>query len=180
MPSMHVQSHRWTKHTLEAHEPYEITPGDRIFITPGALLYAQLSIFISYQPWILPFHLPEKEFRFETRRLSDGRIEWLHIPADADGGGTSKETLMHAILTWAGALVAIVAAVFWVISATIWVPSVGTGGWGALTGGYLVVPGPKKERIDLVETLRKQWGWNKWAAVATAVAAVLSGLAPLF
>jgi hypothetical protein len=177
---MHVQTHRWTKHTLEGHEPYEITPGERIFVTPGALLYAQLSIFISYQPWILPIHLSEKEFRFETRRLSDGKIEWLHIPADAEGENTGKEKLMHTILTWAGALVAIGAAIFWVISATVWVPSVGTAGWGALTGGFLVVPGPKKERIDLVETLRRQWGWNKWAAIATATAAVLTAGASLF
>jgi hypothetical protein len=78
LPSMRSANQRWSKHTLDAHEPYEITPGDRIFITPGGLLYAQMAIFVSYRPWLLPIHR-EKEFRFETRRLSDGRIEWLHI-----------------------------------------------------------------------------------------------------
>src|ERR1700732_2458497 len=40
-PSMHASKQLWTEHTLEPHEPYEITPGDLIFVTPGALLYAQ-------------------------------------------------------------------------------------------------------------------------------------------
>jgi hypothetical protein len=71
-------------HTLEPHEPYEITPGDLIFVTPGALLYAQISFFVSYQPWKLPLHL-RKELRFQSRRLADGRIEWLHLPADRRG-----------------------------------------------------------------------------------------------
>jgi hypothetical protein len=52
-----------------------------MFVTPDALLYAQMSIFISYRPWELPFHLI-KERRFETRRMSDGKVEWMHIPVD--------------------------------------------------------------------------------------------------
>ena len=88
--------------------------------------------------------------------------------------------MMHAILLFGGAAVSILAAILWIMSATAQVTSEGTSGWGALIGGFVVVPGVRGERIDLVPTLRKQWMWNKWAAVATAVAAVLSGLAPLF
>jgi hypothetical protein len=179
-PSMHTTKKRWTKHDLGPHEPYEISPGDLLFVTPGALLYAQVSIFVSFEPWIIPFRLT-KEARFETRRRSDGAIEWLHIPADGDSGGSEREkTMPHAILSWAGAIASIIAALFWIISASTKVISEGTSGWGALIGGYLVVPGPKGERVDLTQTLQKQWRWNKWAAITTAVAAVLLGVAPLF
>jgi hypothetical protein len=44
-------------------------------------------------------------------------------------------------------------------------------------GGKVVVPGLKGERLDLLTTLRKQWLWHRWAAAATAVAAVLNALA---
>jgi hypothetical protein len=82
-PSMHTSKRLWTNHTLEPHEPYEITPGDIFFVTPPtALLYAQISIFVSYKLWKLPIPFPKKEFRFQSRRLSDGKIEWLHLPAD--------------------------------------------------------------------------------------------------
>jgi hypothetical protein len=78
--SMRTSKQRWTKHVLEPHEPYEITPSELMFVTPAsALLYAQVSIFVTYKPWKLPIH-GEKEFRFESRRLPDGKIEWLHIP----------------------------------------------------------------------------------------------------
>lgn len=80
-PSMHTSKRLWTNHTLEPHEPYEITPGDLLFATPGALLYAQISIFVSFHPWNLPIPF-KKELRFELRRHSDGKIEWLHLPAD--------------------------------------------------------------------------------------------------
>src|ERR1700692_1014581 len=80
-PSMRTSKQLWTNHTLEPHEPYEISPGDLLFVTPGVLLYAQISFYISYKPWKVPYHL-NKELRFETRRRSDGKIEWLHIPAD--------------------------------------------------------------------------------------------------
>lgn len=43
---------------------------------------AQIAIFVSYRPWRLPFHLPPKEMRFETRRTAEGKIEWIHIPRD--------------------------------------------------------------------------------------------------
>jgi hypothetical protein len=82
-PSMHTSRPLWTKHTLEPHETYEITPGDLLIVTPPtALLYAQISIFVSYRPWKLPIPLRTMEFRFQSRRLSDGKIEWLHLPAE--------------------------------------------------------------------------------------------------
>ena len=81
LPSMRTSKQLWSNHTLEPHEPYEITPGDLISVTPGGLLYAQISFFVSYRPWRIPYHL-SKELRFESRRRADGKIEWLHIPAD--------------------------------------------------------------------------------------------------
>jgi hypothetical protein len=66
---------------IDAHEPYEISPGETLFVTPGALLYAQLDIFVSFQPRKVPWGIDEP-YRFETRRLSDGGIQWVHIPND--------------------------------------------------------------------------------------------------
>jgi hypothetical protein len=80
-PSMHTAKSVWKNQTLEPHEPYELTPGDIMFVTPGALLYAQISLFVSFHPWILPISLT-KELRFQSRRLHDGSIQWLHLPAD--------------------------------------------------------------------------------------------------
>jgi hypothetical protein len=80
-PSMHTSKERWLKHVLQPRESYEFSPGNLLFVTPGALLYGQMSIFIIYQPWKLPIHL-NKEVRFETRRLPDGQVAWLHIPVD--------------------------------------------------------------------------------------------------
>ncbi len=80
-PSMHTQSRRWAKHTLGPHEPYDVNPGEVMFVTPNALLYAQLDLFVSFQPWKIPWSF-SRAFRFETRRLSDGTIQWFHIPSD--------------------------------------------------------------------------------------------------
>jgi hypothetical protein len=78
--SMPSSTHRWLKRRLGPHEPYEITPGDVLLVTPPtALLYAQISISVRYEPWFLPLHF-DKEMRFESRKRKDGRIEWLHIP----------------------------------------------------------------------------------------------------
>ena len=59
-----------------------------IFITPGGMLYSQISIYVSFKPWIIPIWWPEQEYRFETRVRSDGKVDWLqnseqlvfHIP----------------------------------------------------------------------------------------------------
>jgi hypothetical protein len=64
----------WNKRTLAADDSYEIDVGDVLFATPSALLYADISIKVSYIPWVVPYHL-NKEFRFYTRRKDDGGIE---------------------------------------------------------------------------------------------------------
>ncbi len=78
---MHTSKQRWTKHTLDAHESYEISPGEMLLVTPGGLLYAQLDVLVSFQPSKIPWRF-DRPFRFETRRLSDGGIQWVHIPND--------------------------------------------------------------------------------------------------
>jgi hypothetical protein len=79
--SMDSAPQRWTNHTLGPHEPYEINPGEVLFVTPGGLLYAQLDISVSFQPWNVPVSI-HRAFRFETRRRLDGDIQWVHIPND--------------------------------------------------------------------------------------------------
>jgi len=71
----------WNKRTLAADDSYEIDVGDVLFATPSALLYADISIKVSYTPWVVPYHF-NKEFRFYTRRKDDGGIEWLHKPLE--------------------------------------------------------------------------------------------------
>lgn len=85
--------------------------------------------------------------------------------------------LTHTILSWAGAAIYILAALLWIKSPTEKVLSPNTSGWGALVGGLVVVPGPKGERLDLIGTFHKQSLWNARAAKATALAALLSGVA---
>lgn len=81
-PSFHTSKQRWSKRTLRPHEAFEISPGELMMITPpDAMLYAQISIFVSFKPWVMPFH-QTREMRFESRRLEDGKVEWLHIPTD--------------------------------------------------------------------------------------------------
>jgi hypothetical protein len=65
-------------------------------------------------------------------------------------------TLVHSILTWFGAGMSVVAALFWIKSTLVKVLSPDTSGWGALIGGMVVVPGPNDERLDLVGTLKQQ------------------------
>jgi hypothetical protein len=71
----------WNKRTVAADDSYEIDVGDVLFATPSALLYGDISINVSYTPWVVPYHF-NKEFRFYTRRKDDGGIEWLHKPLD--------------------------------------------------------------------------------------------------
>jgi hypothetical protein len=49
--------------------------------TSGGLLSAQLDFFVSFQPWKIPYRFT-MPFRFESRRLTDGTFQWLHIPSD--------------------------------------------------------------------------------------------------
>lgn len=82
---------------------------------------------------------------------------------------------------WLGAIFAVISAIFWVRSTIVSKPaSEGSAGWGALLGGEVVVPGPKGERLDLAGTLLLQSKWNKYAALATAVTAVLTALGLVF
>jgi len=71
----------WNKRTLSGDDAYDIDVGDVLFATSYALLYADISIKVSYTVWEVPYHF-SKEFRFYTRRKDDGRIEWLHRPLD--------------------------------------------------------------------------------------------------
>jgi hypothetical protein len=78
---MQSSRHEWNKRTLTAEEAYEISLGDVLFATPSALLYAEISINVTYTPWVLPYHL-NKEIRFYSRRKESGEIEWLHKPLE--------------------------------------------------------------------------------------------------
>jgi hypothetical protein len=71
----------WNKRTLAADDSYEIDVGGVLFATPSALLYADISVKVSYTPWVVRYSF-DKEFRFYTRRKDDGGIEWLHKPLD--------------------------------------------------------------------------------------------------
>jgi hypothetical protein len=53
-------------------------------VTPStALRYADIVITVHYRPWFWPFPLT-RDFRFFTRRLDQGGIEWFQKPFDAD------------------------------------------------------------------------------------------------
>ena len=68
----------WNHRTIDAHDAYEITAGDVLFSSPN-LLYADISVRVTYKPWFIPIHF-EREQRFYTRRKDDGEVEWLHKP----------------------------------------------------------------------------------------------------
>jgi hypothetical protein len=79
---MQSSRHEWNKRTLTADEAYElISFGDVLFATPSILLYAEISINVTYTPWMLPYHL-NKEIRFYSRRKENGEIDWLHKPLE--------------------------------------------------------------------------------------------------
>jgi len=59
---------QWAVRRLYMDERHTITIEDMIASKIG---YADISIVISYTPWFLPWRR-EKEFRFQTRKLSDG------------------------------------------------------------------------------------------------------------
>ena len=80
----------------------------------------------------------------------------------------------HFVLNTLVATASLLAAGLWYKSATVQVLSPNTSGWGSLVGGYIVVPGPRNERVDLVQTVRLQSIWNRRAAVSAALAALLA------
>jgi hypothetical protein len=55
----------------------DIVLEDVLFATPNFILYAEISIKVTYQLWIVPFPR-ELERRFYSRRKDDGQIEWLN------------------------------------------------------------------------------------------------------
>jgi hypothetical protein len=61
---------------IAAHGSRQINAGEVLFVTAHALLYAEISIKVSYQPWFLPVPL-EREEHFYTRRKDNGDVEWL-------------------------------------------------------------------------------------------------------
>ena len=60
---MQSSRHEWNKRTLTADEAYEISLRDVLFAAPSALLNAEISINVTYTPWVLPYHL-NKEIGF--------------------------------------------------------------------------------------------------------------------
>ena len=71
---MQSSRHEWNERTLTADEAYEISLGDVLFATPSALFYAEISINVTYPPWVLPYHLA-KEIRFYSKRKENVEIE---------------------------------------------------------------------------------------------------------
>jgi hypothetical protein len=71
----------WNHRTIGADDSYQVEVGNVLFATPSALLYADISIKVTFEPWFISrdFH---REFRFYTRRKDDGTIEWLHRPLE--------------------------------------------------------------------------------------------------
>jgi hypothetical protein len=63
-------------HDIAPHGSRQIDAGEVLYGTPHALLYAEISITVSYQPWFLPISL-EREEHFYTRRKDNGDVEWL-------------------------------------------------------------------------------------------------------
>jgi hypothetical protein len=61
---------------IAAHGSRQIVAGEVLYGTPHALLYAEISIKVSYQPWLLPIPL-DRDGHFYTRRKDNGDIEWL-------------------------------------------------------------------------------------------------------
>jgi len=54
----------------------QIVAGEVLYGTPLSILYAEISIKVSYQPWFLPIPLG-REDHFYTRRKDDGNVESL-------------------------------------------------------------------------------------------------------
>jgi hypothetical protein len=78
--SMNLSSKEWQGHALQTDESAEITLGKVAIVTPpSALLYAEISIRVSANPWFWPFPF-DREYRFAMRRQSNGDISWLHKP----------------------------------------------------------------------------------------------------
>ena len=77
-------------------------------------------------------------------------------------------------------MAALIAAVLWLIASRAETPAPSeTSGVGALIGGYLIGRNHKGDRIDLMETIKKQSTWNSRAALAATITAVFGFCAAL-
>jgi hypothetical protein len=84
MQSMKTAKPDWHDHTLEPDEGWEISLANLFAVWPStALRYADIVITVHYRPWFWPFQ-NTRDFRFFTRRLNSGGIEWLAKPLDKD------------------------------------------------------------------------------------------------
>jgi hypothetical protein len=70
----------WFVRWLDVDEKYEI-PIESGIRTDGPIQNANITIAVTYTPWWMPpFWRNTKEFRFVTKRLSDGKTYWTHVP----------------------------------------------------------------------------------------------------
>ncbi len=85
LPSMKTSKPEWRDHTIDGDESWDISLAGLFSVTPSsALRYADIVITVNYQLWLWPFHRCRREFRFFTRRLDGGGVEWLQKPLDED------------------------------------------------------------------------------------------------
>jgi hypothetical protein len=73
----------WFVKWLDVDEKYQIIIEDalRIKDSPKQITNADITIAVTYTPWFMPsWWRNTKEFRFITRRLSDGKIHWVPVP----------------------------------------------------------------------------------------------------
>jgi hypothetical protein len=68
----------WRVNTLEPDGRYTIALEDLFKAAP--LVFADISIAIEYRPVLLPWR-HKIEFRFVTRKLSDGKLYWFARPS---------------------------------------------------------------------------------------------------
>lgn len=89
LPSMKLSKPDWHNHALEADEGWDLSLAGLFAVSqPSALRYADAVITVYFRPWFwpsfIPFPLSPRDFRFYTRRLDAGGVEWLEKPLDRD------------------------------------------------------------------------------------------------
>jgi hypothetical protein len=72
----------WRDHALATDQQFAVALDDFLrFAPPEKLGGADISIIVEYQPWFVPLR-QEKEFRFRTVSLTDGKLLWISRPPD--------------------------------------------------------------------------------------------------
>jgi hypothetical protein len=66
----------WLHHRLAMDEKYSVTLQDAFPLPKESFGQADISIVVSFDPWIIPVR-QQKEFRFVTRKTSDGKYRWF-------------------------------------------------------------------------------------------------------